>query len=260
MSLFGKLLKITDRLPMSRPFAALAKRYADRYEGEEIDNGTVNGEHWLASKVLPRCKTVFDCGANIGSWTQSALQINSNLTIHCFEPVEKNFRELCSRNPNGNAVKNQLGVGAEPGEIEIHLFESGACNSIYNRSLAAPSGGQVTERIRLTTVDLYCAENAIAHIDFLKLDVEGHEIAAMKGMRESLAAQRIEMMQFEYGGTYLDAGTRLKDVFDWMAPFSYDFYKLRGSGLRKIPVYEVTMDNFRYQNWLLVRRGSNLLA
>src|SRR5207247_10572660 len=52
------------------------------------------------------------------------------------------------------------------------------------------------EVIQLSTMDNYCREKGVSQIDFLKLDVEGHELEVFKGMTESLSQGRVRIIQF----------------------------------------------------------------
>ena len=51
----------------------------------------------------------------------------------------------------------------------------------------------------------------VKEIDFLKIDVEGFELAVIQGSKNMLASG-IKCVQFEYGGTYHDANTTLQQI------------------------------------------------
>jgi hypothetical protein len=59
------------------------------------------------------------------------------------------------------------------------------------------------------------------------------------------------MLQFEYGGTYQDAGTTLREAFD--ALDGYDVFHLMPNGLRPVR-YSSALETFRYSNWVAVAR------
>ena len=68
--------------------------------------------------------------------------------------------------------------------------------------------------LEVVRLDAFLSTRGIAHVDLLKLDVEGAELSALRGLGELLAPERTEVVQFEYGGTTLDAGNRLGDFFE----------------------------------------------
>ena len=71
-----------------------------------------------------------------------------------------------------------------------------------------------------------------------------------------LAEGRIKTIQFEYGGCNIDARVFLKDLFDFFSHFSYEFHKIQPQALRPVERYDQRLEDFQYQNWLLVKTGS----
>ena len=113
------------------------------------------------------------------------------------------------------------------------------------------------EKVKIGTLSNYCSENHISNIDFIKIDVEGHELEVIKGGRELFENQRVNMIQFEYGGTYLDSRTFLRDVFEFFSDLNYSFYKLFPFPklLAHVSSYDVSYENFQYSNWIVIRNG-----
>jgi hypothetical protein len=122
----------------------------------------------------------------------------------------------------------------------------------------APSDS--TEKVVLDTFDRFCGENNIVEVDFLKIDTEGHEVAVFQGARESLRRNAIRMIQFEYGGTYIDSRRLLKDVFDLVAPFDYKIFLIAPEGLTAVPRYDQRLENFQYKNFAMFRSDAVKLS
>lgn len=244
---------LVDSLPANALLYRFCRRYVNHYNGENNDDIRSNGElRWLR-EVLPHCETVFDIGANVGDWTAMALSINPQLKIHCFEPSDKAFRRLRAREFGGQVVLNRLGLSSEVGEMTLYLFEEEAgTNSLYRREGLNIAQTQ-TEQIRLDTLDAYCQRVDVRHIDFLKLDVEGHELMVLKGSSKMLAQGGVNRIQFEYGGTYIDARILLKDMFELLASYGYRLYKIHPRELRPVDRYDQRLENFQYSNWLAVK-------
>ena len=47
----------------------------------------------------------------------------------------------------------------------------------------------------------------------MKIDVEGAELDVLLGAKELLNKGHIDYLQFEYGGTFVDANVTLRQVF-----------------------------------------------
>jgi len=201
---------------------------------------------------------VFDVGANVGDWSRFALSVNPNLQLHCFEPVASTFKTLSANSFPANVTLNHAGLGSEPGSVEMNCFTDPTLNTLYTRDLSQAAGGQALpkETIRLDSFDHYCQAKGIAKVDFVKIDVEGHEISVFKGMKESLAAKRIGTIQFEYGETFRDAGTTLREVFELFLPLGAVFYKIYPRELQRHDVFYPKLEVYGLQNWLIVLDGN----
>jgi FkbM family methyltransferase len=235
------------------------KRYVDRYNGENNGQIETNGELRFIQRNLPQCRTVFDVGANVGNWAALALKINPGLDLHCFEPSHVTYQQLISNHFPRNVRCNNFGISSVRGEGQLFVFEDAAgINSLYQRhglqsfGLSTP---QRQETIRLNTIDNYSDDLRIETIDFLKVDVEGHEMEVFIGARRMLESGCIRIIQFEYGGCNIDAGVLLKDFFRFFEPLDYSFFKIYPKELRPVATYDQRLENFQYQNWALIHNA-----
>ncbi len=241
-----------ELLPRNAFLYRVCKRYVDRYNSENNDDIHTNGELRLMQTILPQCAIVFDVGANVGDWTALALEISPRLQIHCFEPSAATFQRLQAQ---VGAVCNNFGLSSTPGEMTLWVFADGAgTNSLYKRRGLEDGWGlaeqQQAETVRLDTLDAYCQRAGVQVIDLMKVDVEGHELEVFKGAAGMLAQGKIKCIQFEYGGCNIDSRVLLKDLFDFLVPYGYAFYKIFPRELRRVRRYDQRLENFQYQNWV----------
>lgn len=244
---------------MSRVIYRVCRHYVDSYLGENNSDIRRNGESWWLSRTLSTCRVVFDVGANVGDWAQLALSMNPALEIHCFEPSAATFRRLQARQLVGREViLNHIGLGEAAGDATLHVYSPAAgANSLYRRE-GLYSLPTTTEPVKLESLDTYCVEGQIRQIDLLKLDVEGHELCVLKGATQLLASGSIRRIQFEYGGTYIDARVLLKDVFELLTLYRYRLHKLYPRHLQFFDQYDQRLETFQYQNWVaLAADGSS---
>jgi FkbM family methyltransferase len=235
----------------------LCKKFVDRFRGENNDNIAVNGELAFMERMLSKASTVFDVGANTGEWIIHALDINPNLEIHAFEPSASTYQKLLSRGFRENVHCQQKGLGSATEERSLYVFADGSgLNSLYRRSGLEDGWGlkpqDKSERVQIQTLDDYCMANGIRHIDYLKVDVEGHELAVFKGASTMLEGRRIQTVQFEYGGCNIDSGVLLKDLVGFFDSLDYSLYKLFPEGPREVKRYDQRFEDFQYQNWALI--------
>ena len=237
----------------------LCQRYVARCRGENDSNMYTNGELQVMRQILVGCHVVFDVGANVGEWAELALSIHPGINLHCFEPSEATYRRLLAKAFPSNVVLNNCGLGSTREEEKtLYVYEDGSgLNSVYQRQGLEDGWGlapqQRTETIQLDTVDNYCHEHAIEYIDFLKVDIEGHELEAFRGASSMLAEGQIKTIQFEYGGCNIDSRVLLKDLFDFFSHYLYAFHKIHPQALQPVERYDQRLENYQYQNWLLVK-------
>jgi len=117
--------------------------------------------------------------------------------------------------------------------------------------------GQI-ETVKLDTLELYCAGRDIPQIDFLKVNVEGHELEVFRGGAPLFRENHIHVLQFEYGGCNIDSKVLLKDIFEFFERIECRFYKIMPDTFRPVERYDQRLENFKYQNWLIVSSKSIL--
>lgn len=198
---------------------------------------------------------VFDAGANVGHYAAMVLDSVAGAAVYSFEPSPTAFRSLqdvASRAPARCRAFN-VGLSDRPREATLHTNSLGSgLASLYKRQLdqfgEGPGG---SEPVRLETIDGFCGANGIAHIHFLKIDVEGHEIAVLDGARGMLDRRAIDFIQFEFGGCNIDSRTFLRDFWNRLDGFA--ICKILKDGLYKLSSYSESDEIFAYQNFLAIR-------
>lgn len=213
-----------------------------------------NGELRVVQKYIPDCEVIFDVGAHEGEWTRLVLQCNPSARLYCFEPSHAAFEKLLRKNFPSNVICHNFGFSSKKSEVELFVFqENTGMNTLYPRRGLQDRGVGQQEKgkiIQLRTIDDYCSETCISRIDYLKIDVEGHELEVLKGSRKMLEEGKIGMIQFEYGGCDIDSRVLLKDFFDLVQGLPYLFYKILPKKLLPVPQYSQQFENFQYSNWL----------
>jgi FkbM family methyltransferase len=235
----------------------LASFYVNAVDNDHDNDFRTNGEEAFAHARLRGAKVAFDVGAAKGGWTEIALAADPEVVVHCFEPTSRRFEILKNRNFGERVVLNQLGLGDTPAKTEIFYGASGGSNSVFpQRYDGRQYSDSDVETITISTIDTYCRERGIEYVDFVKMDIEGYEMAAIRGAEQMLRAGKIGVIQFEYSYVFLDAGTSLMQLMKYVREVNpaYHFHKIYPDGTRHVANYEHTLDNFKTQNWALIKQ------
>jgi len=108
-----------------------------------------------------------------------------------------------------------------------------------------------SEEIETICAGDYIDQKQIPHIDYLKIDIEGHELKALEGFGKYLSGDFIDYIQFEYGGTTLDVHTSLMELYTFLESRGFKVAKVFSKGL-EILSYNPDMENFRYANYVAI--------
>jgi FkbM family methyltransferase len=237
----------------------ICRHHANKEFAENRSDFNTNGELWLLKTILPEIKTVFDVGSHVGKWATQALQVNPRINLHCFEPSKDTFQIIQEKEFGKNVICNNFGLGSDNTRKKLFVYgKLNEGNSLYlRRGLEKIVGTELqaeTEQVEIRTLDSYCNEKNIEEIDFLKIDVEGNELEVIKGGRENFESERIKIVQFEYGGSYIDSRILLKDFFDFFDKMNYSIFLLYPTRVCLIPNYDQRLENFQYKNFLAIRQ------
>ena len=204
---------------------------------------------------------VFDVGANVGEYAESAQrEFCGTAALYCFEPSAAAIAKLYERTQHGSEVLPIVGIynfglSDVTREAPLHTEALGSgMASVYPRRLAhfGRSLG-VEERASFRRLDDVCKEIRVARIDLLKLDVEGHELAVLRGAGDMLTSGAIGMIQWEMGGCNLDSRTSFQDFWYVLSPH-YDISRIVSDGLAPVPRYDERDEVFVCSNFVAVWR------
>lgn len=247
-----------------QPVAALPKQQEEKKKSRNSEMIS-NGESQVIARFISAGNVVFDVGANAGDWTAEVLSQGHDVEIHLFEPIPHVYKKLI-QNLDKQVISNNLAVGQKKEVKTFHYYEDHSFLSTFYRRVDVEKQGWLNTPKKITvlttSIDNYCQHHDINRINFIKIDVGGGELDVLYGAKHFLETGRIDYLQFEYGGTYLDAKTSLKEVFEYLQKFRYSIFKILPDRLEYKPTFLPEDENFEFSNFLAVneRFRSNVLG
>jgi FkbM family methyltransferase len=224
----------------------------------------ISGEAHCIKYVLAhyQLETVFDIGAHDGEYVRNFREKGFKGKAYAFEPHPVTFGRLtdyCKTDTKTEAF--QFGLSDKVGILTIYdrkptEQQNGTHHaSLYSEVISGLHKSEVeATEIHLTTLDAFVLEQKVSKIDFLKIDTEGHEFSILEGAKQTLAAGKIQLIQFEFGQMNVVSRVFFKDFFDLLHA-QYRIYRLMPNSLFEIKHYDPeTCEVFHYQNFLAIKR------
>lgn len=193
-----------------------------QYVDSEILNYGVFERHsveWVKRLVQPGM-VVLDVGANFGYYTMLFSKlVGPTGEVIAFEPSTR-FRTRLQKHAALNNVRNievaPIALSSSPGELRLQL--GGDTASFH---WVAENSPVETETVVLDTLDNFVASHGIDRIDFLKVDIDGHEPKFIEGAQDTLRKFRptilIEFMHL----ALVEAGSGVEQLADQLKELGY---------------------------------------
>jgi FkbM family methyltransferase len=150
--------------PLYLPLYRLYKAWSDR------------SERSLLGEIIKPGMVVVDVGANIGIYTNFLADlVGPGGTVFAFEPSRLNFSRLRSNVRSDNVTMIEAAVGETSGTAQLFLsHEANVDHRLYDSG-----DGRSAVDVSLVSLDDYFP--AGSRVDFIKVDVQGHEYSVLKG-------------------------------------------------------------------------------
>jgi FkbM family methyltransferase len=180
-----------------------------------------------------RDPVVYDLGSNVGYYALRAASLAN--AVYAFEPASATFEVLernIARNGFANVRPFRLAVVDQDEELMINLYETSGNNSVVDRRLEHLSRvGR--ESVRGVALDHLIASEGLKPPSLIKLDVEGSELAALRGAREIIRHARpvIFIEWWEEGAR--DAGYSLDELALELSSHGYNLAGLTGNPMEQ---------------------------
>jgi FkbM family methyltransferase len=181
-----------------------------------------NGEYTFYTNIRKYIKVIFDVGTK-----RDSLFTDFEGEVHYFEPVKEHLENL-SIQPTNNSKSFYNNFGLSDENKDSYYYPK--YESFFDRIESCKESDDKNKIVlKLNRGDIYMLNKNITTIDFLKIDTEGYELKVIKGFGEYI--KNIKIIQFEYGGTFLDNNTKLIDVINYLEKYGFHkFAYLTNSG------------------------------
>jgi len=149
-------------------------------------------------RYLPSDPVIVEAGAYTGADTVELAKIWPAGRIFAFEPLPSLMARVKARTAkHTNIVPCELALSDRRGEAMMHISggASDASSSLRPPKVTKQTHPHITWdqsiTVQTATLDQWAQEKQIDHVDFLWLDMQGHELAALKAAPRIMATVKV---------------------------------------------------------------------
>lgn len=259
--------------------ATQASRLVERGEGRDLYETPAGDVFWLAKSSYvddciirdgvfePACteivkrlvrpgQIVIDVGANIGYYSVLFSKIvGGSGRVFAFEPTQ-HYRSVLLRNLAANKLSNVeiLPVGLSDRRQRVGI-QVGTSSATIHPPEKLPH--EFEEVIDLLSLDEFVESMTLERIDFIKVDVDGHEPLFLDGARRVLDKFNPLILLEVSHLHYLEAGVSAWDFYARLKRDGYRIYDEEGLvELRTRSDFLIKCGNFAYSRNILITKKS----
>lgn len=212
-------------------------RMADAYLNFLIGKGSGTG--WdmreevraAVSRIRRPSPVVFDVGANVGNWSQGLLQAVPDAKVYMFDPSPGCQAAIRAKNlPGITLFPCALGEVAEQKTYFSSSATDGSASLHSRRDTPFQDFKYQPATVAVRTLDEVIEAEQIDFVDFMKMDIEGHELFALRGAARSLAAGKIRALSFEFGCGNINSRTFFRDFWELLTAANFAIHRITPCG------------------------------
>ncbi len=203
-------------------------------------------------KVIKKGDNIIELGSNIGYYTLLlAKLVGEEGKVFAFEPYLHNIEILklnVELNNNKNVIMIQKAVHDTTGKVNMYICEyDNRNNSIY--CTYTMKTDKIIEVDSITIDDYF--KNFNENINFIKMDIQGAEYKAIKGMESLIQRSNNLMLLTEIWPEALDkAGTSAKEFIELLLNNGFKLYDIN---MKLLDIDTVSKGEFLYDDIIGVK-------
>jgi FkbM family methyltransferase len=177
---------------------------------------------------------VLDVGAEAGWFFHCWKDWCGGAEVHAFEPRREAFEQAKALYGGDPSIRlNCVAVGEQKGSLGLRVMEGSLASSSFLEHLpdtweeiGFETGEVVERRAPVTTIDDYCRMNSIESVCLMKIDVQGFELAVLRGAEGMLPTVDHILVESAIRPLYVGA-PRFSAVFDWLVEHGFHLMAMR---------------------------------
>ena len=167
----------------------------------------------ILSELLPATGTFLEAGAFNGQDTLAMASHFPHATIHAFEPLPEIYTQLTKNVQDTPSIKTYpVALSDQTGSATFYvadhpkrpgkICQAGSLLAPQERLNHSPITYPYTTQVPTITLQEWAHQNHVAHIDFMWLDMQGHELAVLKASPDILKTVKALYVELNFIQAY----------------------------------------------------------
>jgi FkbM family methyltransferase len=186
----------------------------------------------LLNRLIKKGDVVLDIGANIGFYTKIFSKlVGKNGKVICFEPDTLNYSRLKNAiRSNANVIHKNKAIGSYDGKLV--LYQSDELN--VDHRTYRPEKYTNSYSVDVVSIDNHLID-ILDKINFIKIDIQGFEHEAIKGMNNLLLKNKEIKLLTEFWPYGLkQSGSSALQYFNYLIDLKFNIFLLEKNTLLKL--------------------------
>lgn len=250
LEISGPIMSTILAGPFGGAIASNVEAYMAFLQGKGGQGG--NRSHVWEIKGALQCvyreaPVIMDVGANIGNWSKAILKKKPKATVFQIEPQEGCQQAISALNlPNSTLLP--IALGSKEGTAILYSpSKTSGIASFHARNDSRWKDLQYNKaEVEVTTLTALMRTLRIDFVDFMKMDIEGHELDALKGAESVLQEKKLGALSFEFGPGNVNSRTMFISFYELLSEYGFEILRIRpGGNLVALPVYDESSEYYR---------------
>jgi FkbM family methyltransferase len=171
--------------------------------------------------------TIYDVGGSNGSWVNIMSKVFPQSRFELFEPlaeIHPKYKEILVylKGIHAESYMNPIAIGDRDGSIKLNIYDDPSASTTLPVGLFS---GTKSVTVPMRSIDSIVASKMCPPPDMIKIDIQGGELAALKGAERTLKNVQFLMLETWIQRGYGKDTPLLGELMAFLSPLGFQPYE-----------------------------------